>query len=216
LRGRVGERGKPRALTMVSRALRNDQRNGKVEAETEVAMLSPIRLVSKAAEFAAHRHNGKARKARPDEPYINHLAEVANILAEVTDGADAELVAAGWLHDTVEDELATLVELMAEFGDRVAALVDEVTDDMSLPTAKRRQKQVADAPHKSPGAKLIKIADKISNIRARIHADPNPEQRNDLAAYTIWAEDVVAGCRGINSKLDARFDEAVITAKSAL
>jgi guanosine-3',5'-bis(diphosphate) 3'-pyrophosphohydrolase len=179
-------------------------------------MLSPIRLVSKAAEFAARRHSGKSRKARPDEPYINHLAEVASILAEVTDGADAELVAAGWLHDTVEDELVTLVELRAEFGDHVAALVDEVTDDMSLSQAQRRQKQVADAPHKSPGAKQIKIADKISNIRARIHADPNPAQRDDLASYAIWAEDVVAGCRGVNSKLDARFDEAVRAAKSVL
>lgn len=178
-------------------------------------MPSPIRLVSKAAEFAAHRHSGKTRKACPDEPYINHLAEVANILAEVTDGADAELVAAGWLHDTVEDELATSAELTAEFGDRVAALVDEVTDDMSLPQTQRRQKQVEDAPHKSPGAKLIKIADKISNVRARIHAQPSGEQRNELAAYTIWAEDVVAGCRGVNSKLDAKFDEAVRAAKSA-
>ena len=87
---------------------------------------------------------------------------------------------------------------------------------MSLPQAQRRQKQVEDAPHKSPGAKLIKIADKISNVRARIHADPSAEQRNELAAYTIWAEDVVAGCRGVNSKLDARFDEAVRAAKSAL
>jgi len=179
-------------------------------------MLSPIRLVSKAAEFAAHRHTGEARKARPEEPYVNHLAEVASILAEVTDGADAELVAAGWLHDTVEDELATPVELMAEFGDRIAALVDEVTDDMSLPQAQRRQKQVVDAPHKSPDAKLIKIADKISNIRARIHANPSADHRNDLAAYTIWAEDVVAGCRGVNSKLDAKFDETVRAAKSAL
>src|ERR1700745_1312901 len=113
-------------------------------------MLPPVHLVSKAAEFAAHRHNGKTRKARPDEPYINHLAEVAGILAEVTDGADAELVAAGWLHDTVEDVRATLAELAAEFGDRIAALVDEVTDDMSLAQARRRQKQVEDAPHKSP------------------------------------------------------------------
>jgi len=218
LRERVGERGKPRtpeqAVALSSR--RNDARNGVVGTQRENStMLSPVRLVSKAAEFAAQRHNGKARKARPDEPYINHLAEVANILAEVTDGADAELVAAGWLHDTVEDELATRVELAAEFGDRVAALVDEVTDDMSLPQNQRRQKQVADAPRKSPGAKQIKIADKISNILARIHADPNPEQRSDLAAYTIWAEDVVAGCRGINSKLDAKFDDAVGTAKSA-
>jgi guanosine-3',5'-bis(diphosphate) 3'-pyrophosphohydrolase len=181
----------------------------------EVAMLSPIRLVSKAADFAARRHNGEVRKARPDEPYINHLAEVAGILAEVTDGADAELVAAGWLHDTVEDDLATRAELAAEFGERVAALVDEVTDDMSLPQAQRRQKQVVDAPHKSPDAKLIKIADKISNVGARIHADPSPAQRDDLADYTMWAEDVVAGCRGVNSKLDARFDEAVRAAKSA-
>ena len=178
-------------------------------------MLAPLRLVSKAAEFAAQRHNGKPRKARPDEPYINHLAEVASILAEVTDGADAELVAAGWLHDTVEDELATVAELTAEFGERVAALVDEVTDDMSLPQARRRQKQVEDAPHKSPGAKLIKIADKISNVRARIHADPSAEQRNELAAYTIWAGDVVAGCRGVNARIDAKFDDAVRAAKSA-
>ena len=179
-------------------------------------MLPPLRLVSKAAEFAAHRHTGEARKTRPDEPYINHLAEVANILAEVTDGADAELVAAGWLHDTVEDELATVIELTAEFGDRIAALVDEVTDDMSLSQAKRRQKQVEDAPHKSSGAKLIKIADKISNVCARIHAHPSLEQRNELAAYTIWAADVVAGCRGVNPKLDAKFDDAVKAAKSVL
>src|SRR5262245_25426758 len=178
-------------------------------------MLSPIRLVSRAAEFAAHRHTGEKRKARPDEPYINHLAEVANILAEVTDGADAELVAAGWLHDTVEDEFATRAELVSEFGDRIAALVDEVTDDMSLPQAQRRQRQVEDAPHKSPDAKLIKIADKISNVAARIHVDPTADQRNDLVAYTIWAEQVVAGCRGVNARLDAKFDETVSAARRA-
>src|SRR5215510_14116897 len=190
LRGRVGERGKPQVTVQaVAHSARgNEARSGVVGTQREIsAMLSPIRLVPKAADFAARRHNGETRKARPDEPYINHLAEVASILAEVTDGADAELVAAGWLHDTVEDELATRAELAAEFGDRVAALVDEVTDDMSLPQNQRRQKQVADAPRKSPGAKQIKIADKISNILARIHADPNPEQRSDLAAYTIWA-----------------------------
>src|SRR5205085_1975683 len=90
---------------------------------------------------------------------------------------DVQLVAlAGKLHDTVEDTGTTLAELGAQFGDRVAALVDEVTDDMSLPKAQRRQRQIEDAPHKSAGAKLIKIADKISNIRARIHSDPSAEE----------------------------------------
>jgi guanosine-3',5'-bis(diphosphate) 3'-pyrophosphohydrolase len=179
-------------------------------------MLPAIRLVSAAADLAARRHNGMARKGRGSEPYINHLAEVANILAEVTDGADAELVAAAWLHDTVEDTGVTLVELMAEFGERVAALVVEVTDDMSLSKAQRRQRQIEDAPHKSPGAKLIKIADKVSNIRARIHADPSAEERADLKDYVDWAEEVVAGCRGGNVALDQMFDDTVRLARSSL
>jgi guanosine-3',5'-bis(diphosphate) 3'-pyrophosphohydrolase len=177
-------------------------------------MLSGLRLVSAAADLAARRHNGMARKGRGSDPYINHLAEVANILAEVTDGADAELVAAGWLHDTVEDTGTTRDELAQRFDERVAALVVEVTDDMSLPKAARRQRQIEDAPHKSAGAKLIKIADKISNIRARIHRDPSPEERADLTDYVDWAEQVVAGCRGVNAALDQMFDDTVKLARS--
>jgi guanosine-3',5'-bis(diphosphate) 3'-pyrophosphohydrolase len=177
-------------------------------------MLSGLRLVSEAADLAARRHNGMARKGRGSEPYINHLAEVANILAEVTDGDDAELIAAGWLHDTVEDTGVTREKLVQEFGERVAALVMEVTDDMSLPKTKRRQKQIEDAPHKSPDAKLIKIADKISNIRARIHSDPTAEERADLTDYVDWAEQVVAGCRGVNPALDRLFDDTVKLARS--
>src|SRR5215813_13805643 len=109
-------------------------------------MFAPVRLVSEAAELAAHRHNGMARKGRGNEPYINHLAEVANLLSAATDGADAELVAAGWLHDTIEDTEITRDELSQGFSERVAALVVECTDDMSLPKAERRRLQVIDAP----------------------------------------------------------------------
>src|SRR3954471_14891556 len=94
--------------------------------------MHPIRLISEAAEFAARRHAGMTRKGRGNEPYVNHLAEVAHFLAVATDGADAELVAAGWLHDTIEDTETTREELAEEFGVRVADIVAEVTDDMSL------------------------------------------------------------------------------------
>jgi guanosine-3',5'-bis(diphosphate) 3'-pyrophosphohydrolase len=87
---------------------------------------------------------------------------------------------------------------------------------MSLPKAERRRRQVVDAPKKLPGAKLIKIADKISNIGARIHSDPTPEERDDLVDYTGWAEQVVAGCRGGNSRLDTKFDNMVRTARASL
>jgi (p)ppGpp synthase/HD superfamily hydrolase len=179
-------------------------------------MLPALRLVSEAAELAARRHNGMARKGRGNEPYINHLAEVANLLAAATDGADAELVAAGWLHDTIEDTETTREELAQEFSERVAALVVEVTDDMTLPKSERRRLQVVDAPKKSPAAKLIKIADKISNIRARILPEPTPEEREDLADYVAWAEQVVTGCRGGNAWLDKSFDETVAVARSTL
>src|ERR1700748_2497543 len=114
-------------------------------------MLSPLRLVCEAAELAARRHNGMARKGRGNEPYINHLAEVANLLATATSGADAELVAAGWLHDTIEDTGTTREELAQKFSERVASLVVECTDDMSLPKAERRRLQAGNASDKYPG-----------------------------------------------------------------
>src|ERR1700761_9437220 len=172
-------------------------------------MLPPLRLVSEAAELAARRHNGMARKGRGKEPYINHLAEVANLLSAATEGADAELVAAGWLHDAIEDTETTREELVQKFSERVASLVVECTDDMRLPKAERRRLQIVDGPHKSPSAKLIKIADKISNIGARVHRDPTREERDDLIDYTDWAEQVVNGCRGGNAWLDSKFDEMI-------
>jgi len=177
-------------------------------------MLSAIRLISEAALLAARRHSGMARKGRGNEPYINHLAEVANLVSEATAGADAELVAAGWLHDVIEDTDTTREELADRFSVRVAALVAEVTDDMSMPKDERRRLQVVGAPHKSPDAKLIKIADKISNIRGRIAPEPSEAERADLADYVGWAEQVVSGCRGGSAWLDRTFDEAVTLARS--
>jgi guanosine-3',5'-bis(diphosphate) 3'-pyrophosphohydrolase len=178
-------------------------------------MLAPLRLVSEAAELAARRHNGMARKGRGNEPYINHLAEVANLLSAATEGADAELVAAGWLHDAIEDTETTREELAQKFSERVASLVIECTDDMSLPKAERRRLQVVNASHKSPSARLIKIADKISNIGARMLPNPSAEERADLVDYTNWAEQVVAGCRGGNAWLDDTFDKTVAKARSS-
>jgi len=178
--------------------------------------MPPACLISEAAEFAARRHTGMLRKGRGNEPYINHLAEVANLLATATGGRDAELIAAGWLHDTIEDTATTQEELAEKFSERAAGLVAEVTDDMNLPKSTRRRLQVLHSPGKSPSAKLIKIADKISNIRARIFPTPSREQREDLADYLAWAEQVVAGCRGGNAALDALFDEVVANARATL
>ena len=114
--------------------------------------MNSLCLVSEAAEFAARRHTGMSRKGRGNEPYINHLAEVANLLATSNGGRDAELIAAGWLHDMIEDTATTQEELAERFNERVANLVAEVTDDMRLPKATRRQLQIVESPGKSSSA----------------------------------------------------------------
>jgi (p)ppGpp synthase/HD superfamily hydrolase len=178
--------------------------------------MNNLLLVARAADFAARRHAGQRRKGKAAEPYLNHLAEVACLLAEATDAVDPELVAAGWLHDTIEDTNTEREEIEAAFGTRVAGLVAEVTDDKSLPKPERKLKQIETAPKKSAAAKALKIADKISNLRGLMTSPPDDWERARLLGYLTWAEQVVAGCRGVNPALDKLFDETLEKARKVL
>ena len=169
-------------------------------------------LLNRAYVYAMKAH-GEQKRASGD-PYFSHPLEVAAILTDHK--LDDATIVAALLHDTIEDTETTREELARAFSDRVASLVVECTDDMRLPKAERRRRQIVDGPHKSPSAKLIKIADKISNIGARVHPDPSAEERDDLVDYTDWAEQVVAGCRGGNVWLDKTFDKTVAKARSSL
>ena len=173
----------------------------------EIMKINPTSELMRAAEFAAQRHAAQNRKGAVQEPYVNHLIEVASLLAAATDGRDTALLMAGLLHDTVEDVGVTAKELTEAFGADVAQLVLEVTDDKTLEKAERKRLQVEKAPHKSQRAKMIKMADKISNVRA-ITSSPPPDW--DMArkrAYFHWAKQVVDGCRDANTDLALLFDE---------
>lgn len=146
--------------------------------------------VDMARQFAEAAHAGQTRKGAGKEPYISHVAEVAALVAGF--GGSGGQVMAAWLHDTVEDCGVSPEEVAARFGAEVAALVGEVTDDKSLPKAERKQLQVDHAPHKSDAAALIKICDKLSNIRAVGTAPPVHWPVARQAAYLDWAEAVVA------------------------
>lgn len=167
-----------------------------------------VLLVARAFDFAARRHVAQRRKGEAAEPYVNHLAEVAALLAEATGGADAELVAAGLLHDTIEDQGVTQAELAEAFGATVASLVAEVTDDKALHWAERKRLQIEHAPGKSRRAQMIKLADKTSNLRSIARDAPetwSPKRQHD---YVEWATKVIGGCRGANARLESEFDTA--------
>ena len=127
--------------------------------------------IMRAADFAARKHTSQKRKGEEAEPYINHLIEVAALVAEATDG-HRDAVAAALLHDVVEDQKATNAELAEIFGQTVAPLVAEVTDDKSLPKQVRKDNQIAGASHKSDGASVIKLADKTSNLLTIANSPP--------------------------------------------
>jgi (p)ppGpp synthase/HD superfamily hydrolase len=162
----------------------------------------------RALDFAARKHRDQRRKGADAEPYINHPAEVARLVADATEGADPACALAALLHDTIEDTETTREELAREFGEEVAAIVVEVTDDKRLPKAERKRLQVENAPHKSARAKLIKIADKTSNLRAITASPPVTWDDRRKREYFRWAARVVDGCRGVNPRLEAAFDEA--------
>jgi len=164
--------------------------------------------VLQAADAAARWHVHQRRKGADQEPYVNHLLEVASLVAEATDGSDPAVVIAALLHDAVEDVGVTAETIAGRFGKQVADIVMEVTDDKSLPKAERKRLQVENARKKSREAKLIKLADKTSNVRA-VADSPSPdwsvERRQD---YIQWAKNVVEGLRGTNAWLEQQFDEA--------
>lgn len=170
--------------------------------------MNEIVKIVRALDFAARKHVGQKRKGEAGEPYVNHLAEVALMLAEATDGRDPNLVIAGLLHDTIEDQDVKYEELLAEFGKDVADLVVEVTDDESLPKEERKRLQVETAPIKSERAKMLKIADKTANLRSIRSSPPSHWSQERKHQYFDWAARVVAGCRGVSKPLEALFDEA--------
>jgi (p)ppGpp synthase/HD superfamily hydrolase len=169
--------------------------------------LNPIVELTRAYHFAARKHVDQRRKGTAAEPYMNHLTEVGELVAQATNG-DLDVVIASILHDTVEDTDTSIAELCAAFGPRIADLTAEVTDDKSMPKQTRKDLQVEHAAHASWGAQIIKLADKTSNLRSLLASPPADWSRARRDEYVDWARMVVAGCRGANAWLAGQFDEA--------
>jgi guanosine-3',5'-bis(diphosphate) 3'-pyrophosphohydrolase len=170
--------------------------------------VSDLELVIRAAAFAAHKHRDQRRKDADATPYINHPLALARILSAEGGVTDAATIAAALLHDTIEDTETTSAELEAEFGLEIRAIVEEVTDDKALPKADRKRLQVEHTAHISHKAQLVKLADKIANLR---DVASSPPDRWDLARrqeYFEWSKRVIDQLRGAHARLEAIFDTA--------
>ena len=166
--------------------------------------------IVEAAHFAAIKHKSQRRKDVDKTPYINHPLALANVLAVECDIDDVEVICGALLHDTIEDTDTSEDELVQAFGETIAQIVIEVTDDKSLPKLERKEAQVSHSPHISHRAKLVKLADKICNLRDVSSSPPigwSVERRQE---YFDWAARVVSGLRGAHPGLESLFDDVFL------
>ena len=177
---------------------------------------SPAIVILKALHFAAKKHRDQRRKDIEASPYINHPIEVAELLARVGKITDTVILQAALLHDTIEDTQTTPEELEEAFGSEVSRVVQEVTDDQTLPKAERKRLQVVHAAELSDRARQIKIADKIANVQSVTNTPPAHWSLERRLEYLNWTEKVVAGCRGINEALEKFYDRALESGRQFL
>lgn len=165
-----------------------------------------LSFVIKCANFAAEKHRNQRRKDVDQTPYINHPLGVANILIQEGNVFEPVVILAAILHDTVEDTDTTFAEIEKEFGSRVCQVVREVTDDKTLPKAERKRLQIEHAPNTSREAKLVKLADKLYNLRDLEKCVPIGWTSERVKEYFKWAKAVVDGCRQTNPALETELD----------
>ena len=171
-------------------------------------MDDPSGRILAALQFAAQKHRDQRRKDHAASPYINHPIQVANVLWREGGVHEPAVICAALLHDTIEDTETTADELVEHFGRRITGMVLEVTDDKLLPKAERKRRQIEHAPHLSRAAKLVKLADKICNLRDVAASPPPTWPLRRRRAYFDWARKVVDGLRGVHPRLERVFDAA--------
>jgi len=176
-------------------------------------MVMTINQFVSALNFSASKHRAQRRKDIEASPYINHPIALVDVLVNDGGVVNWDVLCAALLHDTIEDTETTAEELTNAFGARVASIVKEVTDDKSLPKQERKLRQVAHASRSTHEAKLVKLADKICNLRDILSLPPSGWDLQRKQEYFSWAEQVVSGMRGTNSKLEKIFDDLVRQSK---
>lgn len=167
-----------------------------------------ISLLIRALDFAARKHQDQRRKDANASPYINHPISLADVLCNEGDIDDETTLCAAVLHDTIEDTQTTKSELRETFGDDICDIVVEVSDDKHLSKLERKRLQIVRAAHASRKAKLVKLADKICNLRDMADHPPVTWDIQRRQEYFDWSKQVIDQFRGTHDKLEAAFDQA--------
>ncbi|MBK1838536.1 bifunctional (p)ppGpp synthetase/guanosine-3',5'-bis(diphosphate) 3'-pyrophosphohydrolase [Azospirillum sp. YIM B02556] len=171
-------------------------------------------VIVAALRYAAALHDGTYRPDRARTPFVSHLSETAELVAQAG-GSPAE-VAAAWLHDAVEDGLTTVEDLAQRFGREVADLVAAVSDapeDVGRAIAERKAIQAERLAAAPEGAKRIKLAEQISILKALAVERPLSWSVERAEDYVEGSRLVAAACAAASPLLAERYAAALAAAR---
>lgn len=168
--------------------------------------MNDLSVVMYACHYAAVCHTKQRRKDQDKSPYINHPIEVANFLTfhGVT---DRDTICGAVLHDVVEDTDGTEQDIKRLFNDNVAKIVMECSDDKDLHKIQRKRLQITHAAHISDQAKLVKLADKYSNISGLLSNPPSAWSKEEITGYVYWGMAVCRNLYGVNKLIDNELND---------
>ena len=177
--------------------------------------LESLSNIFEALEFTAVKHQYLRRGGYDLLPYINHLIKVANLIQQVGLGENTNLMLVAVLHDVVEDTETTPEEIVEKFGPEVGTAVSELSDDMALSYDERKKRQVQNAKDLSDLARVIRIADKICNIRD-IMEYPLDWSLEKKLRYVKNSIEIVDQIKGTNSQLELILEREAAMARQEI
>lgn len=175
-----------------------------MQSETDDDM-SPV---LEALVYAGRVHNGQRRRDTPGSPHLKHVIQVVALLS----GAgvrDRQILTAAAVHDVLRDTDTKVQHLQDRFGQEVAGIVEELSADSVLSQVDRREELPSRVRDFSDSAQLIKLAEKISNLRDLAENAPIGWSRQRRRNYFDWADGVTQPLRGNSPELDKLLDEAL-------
>lgn len=168
--------------------------------------MNKMELLLEAIYFASNKHKNQRRKDSLKTPYINHPIEVCFILSNcgIT---DEKILMAAVLHDTIEDTETTFEELNSIFGEIVTKMVMECSDEKNSKKECKKQIQIEKANSVCVGSKLIKLADKYSNLSNLINDPPELWSEQEIKGYFYWCYAIFLKLKGTNEILENKLIE---------
>ena len=166
--------------------------------------------VLRAVAFAAEKHKLHARTNAQKTPYIIHPLGVADQIMRIGNVYDVNVIVAALLHDVLDDTGTKREEIVAQFGEKVADYVDEMTENLKLSSKERNKLQIIHALHQSHEVAVIKLSDKLHNLNTLMTDPPSGWSQDRMDQYFQWAQAVIENLPAVSDSLKGEVHKTIV------